>query len=182
MIVFIEKEIVLYTPPRCASVAMWEYFGMRGDALLIAGPDRKGSVNHHYSEPLHGYEGFKQLVVIRRPLERLCSLYRFKQIHGREQEFDTYIRVLSNFNGRSALHCDNQNRYLESVKHTGVIRYEELEEDLREAGLLALDEILPESNHGIPGSPSTSDLTERHINMLRPWWLPDCRRFDVEPM
>lgn len=179
MIVFVEQRIVLYTPPKCASTSLWEYFGKRGDALLIAGPDRLGNVDQHYSHPMCGYEGFQQLVVIRNPLDRLCSLFRFKLMHHTEETFDGYIERLANGETVCPFYSDNQDTYLKAVTETGVIRYEHLMDDLRKFGLLGEEEGLPKLNVSPSSWPTPEDISKDHMEKLRAWWEPDAVRFGI---
>ena len=180
MIVFLDKKIVLYTPPRCASTAMWDYFGKRGDALLIAGPGRDGSVNHHFSSPISGYADYKQVVVVRKPLDRLCSLFRFQVFHGTNEPFDGYIERLVNMRVKCSLYGDNIDTYLELVKETDVVHFDSIEADLRKLGILAVDEVLPASNRYPWESPKPTDITPEQVESLKFWWEPDCKRFNIE--
>tara|TARA_B110000285_G_scaffold233133_2_gene305996 strand:+ start:2500 stop:3051 length:552 start_codon:yes stop_codon:yes gene_type:complete len=182
MIVMKNKQAVIYTPPRCASTTLWSYFGTR-KGLNIAGASRCGNFEHHYNEPLIGYTYFRQIVVIRKPLDRLVSLYRFLSLHKKDKklDLDRFVDLITGFKWKVPLYCDNQHRRLENVNVTHIVRFEHLTEDFVKLGLVKKGDEMPKLNPSPNQSPTADDLTDEQVERLMFWWLPDCKRFGVDP-
>lgn len=180
MILLIEHRVVILTPPKTASDALHR--------LFCSGPPWSGLAvvqRHHDVLDKHGMEipaeaaGFRVLLSVRHPLDRLVSLWhhrcRLHAYHGRGscsfQEFATQVA-----GGRPLgwLWTTTIDELAGELQPDALLRCESLAADLKAAGLDVAE--IPRVNESYRRSwPAyyTAELLQR----LRPWADRDCQRF-----
>jgi hypothetical protein len=159
------------------------HFGITvGNAISISGPDRLGLVWGHYAKSFKEYKHFRQVVIIRRPLERLCSLYRLHRKHESTINFGEYLHKLAGgeFAG-TAIH-DNQDTFLRDVKEDIVLHMcNDLDPQLIKLGLMPSGYRVDRKNASLRRDvPNAASIGPIMVERLRDWWEPDCKRFSVE--
>lgn len=182
MLIFEKRETVVYTPPRCGSSTVLNYGISIGEVIQISGPDRVGEAWGHYARSFKEFEHFKQVVIIRRPLERLCSLFRLHRKHETSVKWADYIDKLIDGGFSDYPIHDNQDTFLRNIKEDHIIYVDDgIDAGLRKLGLMPKGYKMERRNTSPPRDfPNPENISNDHIEKFRHWWEPDCKRFKVE--
>lgn len=189
MLLFPDKQIALYTPPKTASTALIEVLCRPPyNAILCVGPiGNFGHYDHHSPVAPPLAHSWRKLATVRHPLQRLMSLWghfaKNELLHGRgaptpEQFAWDVVQQAHPF----YFYAWNQSRAL-GAENYELIRQESLGDDLYRAGVLVAPTDLPRANYFHTRQPSPSwrtCLSRAVIEALRPWWEEDLQRFSYE--
>jgi hypothetical protein len=189
MLLFPDKQLVIYTPPKTASTTLIEVLCRAPyNAILCVGPvGNEGHYDHHSTATPPLAHSWRKLATVRHPLQRLMSLWghfaKNELLHGRgapnpEQFAWDVVHQAHPF----YFYGWNQSRVLGADNYE-LIRQESLGADLYEAGVLAAPTDLPRSNYFDANQSSprwNTCLSRAVIEALRFWWEEDLRRFSYK--
>lgn len=186
MLLFFDKQLALYTPPKTASTALIELLCRPPyNAIFCIGPiGHAGHFDHHSSVAPQIVQSWRKLAVVRHPLRRLMSLWghfaKNELLHGRGAPTpEQFAWDIVNRAHPFYFYCWNQSQVLGPGEFE-LVRQENLSADLYRLELITAPADVPRSNYFDSAQPTpawNAHLSRAVIEALRPWWEEDAQRF-----
>ena len=183
-------RIGIMTPPKCGTHTLHAVFCSPpwcGHAVVGPTISDPAKLDRHVRVWPNELDGYRKLVVVRHPLDRLVSLFlhfvRFEAAEGRgTPSFRTFCRWVVGPRppefGPQLLYRWNLCQWLEGAKWDAVLKVESLQADLAREGLAV--ESLPRENTSFRSRPWQAFYDVELFELTRPWAEPDCERFGYE--
>jgi hypothetical protein len=179
------------TPPKCATHTLHAVFcAPPWCGRTIVGPTAADpqKLDRHVRTWPNELLGYRKLVAVRHPLDRLVSLFlhfvRFEAAEGRGTPcFANFCRWVVGPERPAAfapqvIYQWNLSKWLEGVEWDGVLRVESLDEDLWREGLAI--ESLPCENASYRVRSWQEFYDDELLDLVQPWAMTDCERFALE--
>lgn len=183
MIILPKYKLVIITPPKTGSIALHKALcnDKFGGVAAYGNSIATNNYDHHVSGACRGY---KTLVSVRHPLDRLVSLWFH---HVRDETFygraSPAFWLFANFVGRREVltnfYLYNISRYVEYLGDYEVIRIEHINEDLKKYGIddANVDVYFSTSFRERNWRPYYGDRNSFNslLHVLSPWAEPDAK-------
>jgi hypothetical protein len=186
-----DRRIAIMTPPKCATHTLHAVFcappwcGRSIVGPTVSDPQK---LDRHVRQWPNELVGYRKLVVVRHPLDRLVSLFlhfvRFEAAEGRGTPcFADFGRWVVGPERPDAfapqlIYQWNLSKWLEGVEWDGVVNVESLADDLRREGLVV--ESLPCENASYRVRPWHDFYMPDLLELVRPWAQTDCEQFGYD--
>lgn len=180
MILLLDRRIVIITPPKTASDSLHHLFcacpPWNGQCLIGR---HHGVIDKHFPEVPLEADGFKVLLTVRNPYDRLVSLWlhkaRLERYHGDGGEsFAHFCGRLVRGEVQSWLWKTTIGELVGAQKIDGVLHVESLAEDLGKQGLAV--ESLPRRNCEWR-KPWAEYYTPELLEQVKPWAAEDAEKW-----
>lgn len=184
MILLLDRRTVIITPPKTASDTLHRVFcsGLPWNGQGFVG-QHHGVIDKHYPRvPLEAH-GFKVLLTVRHPGDRLVSLWHHKRRlegyegHGSES-FEAFCRRLMASKVETWLWKTTIAQLVGGQHIDGLLHVERLAEDLAANGLTV--EALPRHNAEWRQEWPPRFFTPELLELVKPWASEDCERYGYE--
>jgi hypothetical protein len=180
MILLIDHRTVILTPPKTASDTLHRVFcsGPPWNGLAVVGPHH-GVVDKHYPHVPNEAFGFRVLLTVRNPFDRLVSLWhhrcRLASYDGQgSPSFEEFAKSVVARQAGCWLWETTISELIGEQRIDGLLRCESLADDLATAGLAVA--LLPRWNESYR-RPWRQYYTVRLLGAVESWASEDCRRF-----
>ena len=191
MIDLSDRRIGIMTPPKCATHTLHAVFcapPWRGRTIVGPTVSDPSKLDRHVRQWPNELAGYRKLVVVRHPLDRLVSLFlhfvRFEAAQGRGTpcftDFCRWVVGPDRPPGFSpqVIYQWNLSKWLEGVEWDGLLRVESLAQDLRRHGLAV--ESLPCENASYRVRPWRDFFDAELLKVVREWAVTECEQFEYE--
>jgi hypothetical protein len=182
-----DRRIAIMTPPKCATHSLHAVFcAPPWCGRTIVGPtvSDPSKLDRHVRQWPNELAGYRKLVVVRNPLDRLVSLFlhfvRFEAAEGRGTPcFADFCRWVVGPDRPAAfapqvIYQWNLSRWLKGVEWDGVLKVESLAHDLQREGLALAS--LPRENASYRVRPWQKFYDAELSRVVREWATGDCKR------
>jgi hypothetical protein len=180
MILLIEWQTVVLTPPKTASDTLHRLFcsGPPWHGLALVGPHH-GAIDKHFPSVPAEAHGFRVLLSVRHPLDRLVSLWchkaRLAAYEGvANDSFERFAGRVASGEEPDWLWRTTITELIGAQNIDGLLRAESLAEDLTAAGFQASPLIRHNASYRRDWR---AYYTPELRDAVRPWAAPDCERF-----
>lgn len=143
MIADLETKTLIVTPPKCACTSLHKFFCEQHKGIYIVGPSgADGRVDKHTPITPMEFEGWRKLLVVRHPLDRLVSLwhhcvrYRAREYAAGTWDFAEHVDRCNDDAILDWFFSWDISRLVSGHFFDGYISCENLEEQLRSFDLL----------------------------------------------
>ncbi len=184
MFILPDRNVCLITPPRTASravhFALTELPGLR--AIWVEGPEPDVSmITHHTTIVPRSFHDYRRFVVVRHPIDRLLSLWKFAtsgELHQLRETWEEFARAtVSPPVDRCWAWYWPISRIVEGLS-ASPLRFEQLARDL--ASLIGQEVSLPKIGElpGIAWQAALGSLPPSVQSGLQEWCRADCDLFN----